>query len=468
MKKYTVLIPVYVFFILITVSGLSGSGFAADEPQTATFFCQGQAAYNPQDSATSHQQAIQDFMAQGLTQAINSFLNPSQIGTQFSELQKDILSKPARYVSSYQVFSESQTGSMLRVIGQVTVSMEALKKDLEQSGGLASGQKPREEPASSQASGASASGNGGEEGNTGEEGGKPSGQSAETVPAAAQAGGEDRGASRPATRGITTTKNEVLWAVSEKWEQDWELPTEGKGDAFLFARSLARELDGYDLSVHLPMTGSVRMDLSGSIPSSQVISLAEGLGIQDVVVGRVTYTQDRNTRQVWLDASLRVIRIDQGKSEFELHKAQSLEEVSNQDGAQELARQVAPQLVSLLGGPKTKHETASTGQGQEGSTQQAENTGPLTIQLPSAQYMCWGELERVLRQQWKNMQIVSLELGPAEGVIKLSGVSGDYISKMNGTSLPSGTTFRVDSYSADTQTMKVSFTLPAKPQAEAQ
>ena len=40
----------------------------------------------------------------------------------------------------------------------------------------------------------------------------------------------------------------------------------------------------------LPQPGSVRMDLSGNIPPSQVISLAEGLGIQDVVVGKVSYS----------------------------------------------------------------------------------------------------------------------------------------------------------------------------------
>jgi len=97
-------------------------------------------------------------------------------------------------------------------------------------------------------------------------------------------------------------------------------------------------MDSRDFSIHLPMAGSVRMDLSGSVPSSQVISLAEGLGIQDVVVGKVSCMRDRNSKQVWLDANLRVIRIGQGKSEFELHKAQSMEDLSNQQGVLELAR----------------------------------------------------------------------------------------------------------------------------------
>ena len=93
------------------------------------------------------------------------------------------------------------------------------------------------------------------------------------------------------------------------------------------------------------------MDLSGNIPPSQVISVAEGLGIQDVVVGKVSYSEDRNSKQVLLDASLRVIRIGQGKSEFELHKAQSMEDLSNQEGALELARRIAPQLSQPAWGP---------------------------------------------------------------------------------------------------------------------
>ncbi len=64
------------------------------------------------------------------------------------------------------------------------------------------------------------------------------------------------------------------------------------------------------------------------------------------------------------------------------------------------------------------------------------------------------------------MQINGLEIGPAEGFVKLDGVSGDTILKMSGTSLPSGATLRVDSYSTEAQTMKISFVPPGKVQAE--
>jgi hypothetical protein len=200
-----------------------------------------------------------------------------------------------------------------------------------------------------------------------------------------------------------------------------------------------------------------------------VISLAEGLGIQDVVVGKVSYAVDRNSKQVWLDASLRVIRIGQGKSDFELHKAQSMEDLSNQEGALELARRISPQLSSMLGGTKAGGaqrgaEGASTSGG--GSSPRVAGVGPLLIYVPSAQYPYWMELEAILREQFKNMQIASLRIGTAESTVQLDGVNGDYILKMSGTRLPSGATVRIDSYSTEAQTMKVSFSPSGGVQAE--
>jgi hypothetical protein len=207
------------------------------------------------------------------------------------------------------------------------------------------------------------------------------------------------------------------------------------------------------------------MDLSGNIPPSQVISLAEGLGIQDVVVGKVSYAEDRNSKQVLLDAGLRVIRIGQGKSEFELHKAQSMEDLSNQEGALELARRIAPQLSSLLGGPQAGQGAGASTPGGAPSAQVA-SVGPLLIYVPSAQYPYWMELENILREQFKNMQIAGLQIGTTQSAVKLDGVNGEYILKMSGTRLPSGATVRIDSYSTEAQTMNVSFSPPGGVQVE--
>ncbi len=470
MQKYIITIPVYLVLLLTPILSFPGSSAAATSQQ-ATFFSHGQAADDPQDHAKSQQQAVQDFMVQGLTQAIASFLSPTQMGTQFSELQKKLLAKPSKFIDSYQVFSESHTDGMFQVIGQVTVSMDALKKDLEESGILVAQQKPQAPAASSPARSAAAAPGG--ENTHDEEGAEPAAETDDSQPPAQEASKPpviEPGASRSASRGIAATRREILWVVPEKWEQEWEIPTNGSDVRSFFARSLGKEMEDLEFTILLPQPGSVRMDLSGNIPPSQAISLAEGLGIQDVVVGKVSFMQDRNSKQAWLDASLRVIRIGQGKSEFELHKTQSIEDISNQEGALELAAQIAPQLSSLLGGSQAggaqRGGAVPSGPGQEASSSQQGSVGPLTVYLPSGQYLYWKELEGILREQFKNMQITSLEIGATQGVVKLDGVSGDYILKMSGTALPSGATVRIESYSTEKQTMKVLFAPPGNTQAE--
>ena len=459
---------VYILFLPVSILTIWGADPAvAAQSRPATYFSSGQAVYDPQDQAKCQQQAIQDLMVHGLTQAIGSFLSPAQMGTQFAEIQKKVLAKPAKYIDSYQVFSEEQTGGMFRVVGQVTVSMGALKEDLENSGILAAQQKalaqPTPSPGISAPTGATESENKHVEENVESAEESDESQTSGSHPPASQPPVIEEGAGRPSYRGISATKREILWAVAEKWDQEWDLPTESDNVSSLFARSLGKEMDNF--SILFPQSGSVKMDLSGNIPPSQVISLAEGLGIQDVVVGKVSYAEDRNSKQVLLDADLRVIRIGQGKSEFAVHKAQSMEDLSNQEGALELAKRIAPQLSNLLGGPQAGQGAGASTPGGAPSAQVA-SVGPLLIYVPSAQYPYWMELESILRDQFKNMQIASLQIGTTQSAVKLDGVNGEYILKMSGTRLPSGATVRIDSYSTEAQTMKVSFSPPGGVQAE--
>jgi hypothetical protein len=468
MRRYTLIFSVCILFLPVSILTIWGANpVVAAQSRSVTYFSSGQAVYDPQDPAKSQQQAIQDLMVQGLTQAIGSFLSPAQMGTQFAELQKKVLAKPAKYIDSYQVFSEQQTGGMFRVAGEVTVSMGALREELEISGILAAQQKALEKPASS--SGISVPGGATEntqvekDDESAEEPDKS--QTSASQPPASQPPVTEGGAGRASYRGISATKREILWAVVEKWDQEWVLPTESGSVNSPFARSLGKEMGDHDFSILFPQPGSVKMDLSGNIPPSQVISLAEGLGIQDVVVGKVSYAEDRNSKQVLLDADLRVIRIGQGKSEFEVHKAQSMEDLSNQEGALELARRIAPQLSNVLGGPQAGQGAGASTPGGAPSAQVA-SVGPLLIYVPSAQYPYWMELESILREQFKNMQIASLQIGTTQSAVKLDGVNGEYILKMSGTRLPSGATVRIDSYSTESQTMNVSFSPPVGVQVE--
>ncbi len=76
----------------------------------------------------------------------------------------------------------------------------------------------------------------------------------------------------------------------------------------------------------------MKMDYTGNITQTQVITLAQGLGIQDAVVGTVALKQERN-KPARLEAYLRVIKVAAGKIGGEITREVGLEDVSNQEGA---------------------------------------------------------------------------------------------------------------------------------------
>jgi hypothetical protein len=461
-KKLVYFAPV-VFLVLALVFVIGGPAEAQSAPakgQSIPFFSQGQSVYNPQDQAKSQQQAIQDFMGQALIQAMGKFLNPSQMGTQFSEIQKKILSQPSKYVDSYQVFSETQNGALYKVVGQVTISMEALRKDMETLGFPVANRTSAEVEAPDAASSDSDD---------------ESTEEADVQTEEAQTRGpansvETREPRASASRGLAVTKKEILWVVPEKWEQEWVLPTDKRDIRSLFTQSIARELDNYNYSLQFPQPGSVKMDITGNIPPSQVISQAQGLGIQAVVLGTAAFKQDRGSKIAKLEANLRVIRVGSDKSEGEIRQEQSMEELSNQEGASELASRIAARLDTMLGGAGEDRRKATVSdstpekQVNTAATATGGNADKWTIHLPSSQYPYWREVEKILREQFKNLNVGSMEMGPKEGVILVSNVDGSFISRMNGTSLPSGAMVVVDSYSAETQVVKISFTPPGKVQ----
>jgi hypothetical protein len=463
MRKKLVYLAPAVFLILASIFVIGNpdnSGAASAEGQFIPFFSQGQSAYNPQDQAKSQQLAVQDFMGQALIQAMSRYLNPSQMGTQFPEIQKKILSQPSKYVDSYQVFSETQNGGLYKVVGQVTIAMDVLKKDMESQGFPLANAAAEEVEAPSSAPSDSDS----EDADDTEEPAGTAQTGRSPTPVAPQ---EPRAAT---SRGLSVTKMEVLWVVPEKWEQEWVLPTDKRDIRSLFTQSIARELAGYDYSLQFPQPGSVKMDITGNIPPSQVISLAQGLGIQAVVLGTASFKQERGSKIAKLEANLRVIRTGPDKSGGEIRQDQSMEELSNQEGAAELASRIAPRLNTLLGGageakPKASlPDSAPEKQGSASASGTDRSEEEWTIHLPAAQYSYWREVERILREQFKNMHVNGLEMGTKDGVVRLSGLDGSFISKMNGTSLPSGTLIVIDSYSAETRIIKVSFTPQGKVQ----
>lgn len=463
MSRYASIARVGILFFLTVISTVRAPGpAAAAQTVSRTFFCSGQAALDPRNQAKSQQLAIKNFMAQGLIQAMGSFLAPDQMGAQFDKIEESVLSGPAKYVNTYQLFSEKQSDGEYQVVGKVTVSMKTLEQDLAKLGvlgannGSASAPPPAAAPPPASVSPPPA---------------PPAAslqpalpQKSQPVPAppvAASPSGPPGNDAKPATRGIHPTKNEVLWAVVEKWDEKWMLPTDSGDIRCIFARSISREMDGFGFSILLPQPGSVEMDNDGNIPPYQAVSIAGELGVKDVVVGKVSYVVDRQKKEVSLNADLRVIRPGQDQTGVQIRKTLSMEDLSNQAGAFELARRIAPQLSALLGGPGTVANNA-----EQGSSEFPAQLGKLVIHMSSLQYAHWTELAPILRRQFPDMHVDDIQIGPAETSVKLDKVDGGYLLKMNGAMLPSGVALRIDSYSTQAGDMKISFVSPVKGQAE--
>jgi len=197
------------------------------------------------------------------------------------------------------------------------------------------------------------------------------------------------------------------------------------------------------------------------------------VGIQDAVVGTVALKQERN-KPARLEAYLRVIKVAAGKIGGEITREVGLEDVSNQEGALDLASRIAPQLYShsRRGGEAASKAATTTGPepekpaGGDAPASQAEVPGRWTLNLPSAQYAHWKEIERVLREQFKSMHIVSLEMGFDRGEHQ-AGRGGRelYLRAERGRRSERGDCARGFLFGRDADE-KLSFTPPGTVQAE--
>lgn len=429
---------------LVAALGWSARAGAADS--RGVFFSQGQAVFNAQDKAKSQQEAIRDFLAQGVMQATGSFLNPSQMGTAYGRLQEKVLARPDRYVETYQVFSENQGGGLYRVTGQVTVSLDVLRKDLVESGLLAE-QAPAAEPASQEASGDTTAANGNAE--PAEEATAPAdASSTEAAPAETASGGAEAGEGQ---RGIRLARQEILWAVTERWDQDWVLPRDLRDARSLFALSAAREIQDFDWDMRLPESAPLSMDETGNVSVSQAIAMAKSAGIPYVVVGTVML-HERQNEPTRLEATLRILDVAAGRSRGEIHKQRQIGEGTNQEGALELASLMVPKLDSIL-----REAGALEGTPQSRSVAATEQSGgPWTLLIGfDHQIGAWGDIEHFLRERFKSLQVRSLEFTPGAAKVILDGVDGNGLRSLDGAMLPHGAKVQMKSYSAEQHVIEI-------------
>ena len=408
---------------LLLIGSIDGPARAQET--TASFFSQGQAVYLPQDLEKCRKEASMDFQAQAISQALGSFLSPSQMASQYTVIQEKMLGNPERYVETYQVFTESSANGLFRITGQVTLNMDALRKDLEGTGwtlapATASAAGPREIAAA--------------------------GVSREAAPSVA-----DTEANREGPRGMILSKQEILWIVAEKWEEEWVIPSDRHDPHGIFALSVLEEFQDYETSLRMPGPGTIAVDDRGNISSNQALSLARSLGIQNVVVGSLVLRQNQSQGAPRLEANLRMLHASSGKSQGEVRRDIAVSEGSKEEGAMELALLIVPQLERLIAAP-----APSAGAGESPAI--AGGPADWTLRIAAGQqYAHWAELEKALRERFKNMQVKRLEFGAEENLIHVSGLEGQSLAGIDGMRLPGGWQVKVMAFSAENRSLGLTF-----------
>jgi hypothetical protein len=411
--------------ILVLLQGLAaGTAMAQPANPPNVFFSQGQAVYNAQEPSKSQREALHDFQLQAITQAASVILSPAQIGKQYQQIQEKILRQPQRYVQTYRIISESPaTGGLYRIAGQVTISLDLLKKDL-----LALPPAPPEREPS-----------------------PPSGQPSRDERPASDVVGDKGGQTGEVPGRGSASKQEVLWAVAEKWEQGWHLPGGQRDPKGPFAASVFQELQDYGWSLRFPQAGTLVPNNEGEVAASQALAQASSLELRQVVVGNVVLGENEEG-ETRIGATLRLLNAVSGKGQGEIHKELVTGEATSHEAAIELAAFVVPQLDRQLRAAPGSVTAA-------GGPAQPEEAGELVLQIQSSDaYADWLALERTLREHSPNLQVKGLEIGPAGSLVRLQEVDALSLKNLHGTRLANGARVEVTSLGAEGQAFRITLT----------
>lgn len=415
-----------------------GLGNAQSQPPANVFFSQGQAVYNPQESAKSKREALQDFQLQAIAQAASALLTPAQMEKQYRLIQDRILRQPQRYIQTYQVFSEAPAGGLYRIAGQVTISMDLLKKDL-----LA---LPQASPEGGRAT--------------------PAGPGPRSERPAVE---ESEGVTHPpgeVTHKTSASQRTIFWAVAEKWEEDWHLPTDRRDPEGPFAASVFQELQAYGYALEFPPAGSFTPDDEGEVPENEVLAQAASLGLRQVVIGSVGPGEDE-VEETRIRASLRLLNTASGKDLGEIHREMAMGETTSHETAIELASFLVPQLerqLRAVAGSAAAGEPLATGEAATAAETvvRPEEAGEVVVQIQSPDaYADWLAVETKVREQAPNLQVKGLEIGPEGSRVRLLGVDATVLKALHGTRLANGAQVEVTSLGAEGHALRLTLTKSA-------
>lgn len=429
---------------------LSAAFLCAQSPTPSNvFFSQGQAVYHPQDATKSQREALQNFQLQAIAQAAAAILSPAQLGRQYPLIQDKILKQPQRYVQTYQIFSEApDVGGLYRVTGQVTISMDLLKKDL-----LAL------PPASPEGSASPSL--------------RPAAPTGE--PVVMGAGGRVGPAVETAGK-TAASGREIFWAVAEKWEESWHLPAGRRDPDGPFAASMAQELQDYGWTVRFPEAGTLTPDEEGEVTAGEAIAQASALGLRHAVIGSVGSDENAG-EELRVVAVLSLFEAASGKGQGEIHRELTMGEETSHEAAIELASVLAPQLDRQLRPQAESAATVEPAAAAESAADkpaatsegvaQPEEAGELVVQIQSLNaYSDWLAVETRLREQAPKLQLKGLEIGPEGSRVRLLGADGASVKSLQGARLSNGAQVQVESLGAEGHAFRVTLTKPATNPAE--
>jgi hypothetical protein len=421
------------------------------QEKTEVFFSLGHAVYSAQDHAKSQQEAIHDFQAQAVTQAAGNFLSPAEMGSKYKILREKVLSQAERYVQSYQIFSETPSeGGLYRMTGQVHVSMDLLRVDLEELGIIPEGAAPWKSSPS-------------------ESGESPVQVDASSVDPGTPPGDEESLQPAEALHRESPGRK-ILWVVSEKWDATWSLPQDETDTDGLFAQSVLQESEDYDWRMRFPEGERLDIGERGNVSNGQALALARRQNVPAVILGALGL-REKQGEPSRLELSLRVLNVDAGKSLGEIKEERNLGDDSPQEGAMALAASVVPRLNSLLGSTDSASAVRppQVESGKPAKPVPVGEPGEWALHLRTQQpYIYWQKLEKVLRKQFASMEVSALELSPSEGVVRLKGVDGSFFQTMDGMDLSGNIQVKVDELVPESRLVRVSFVPSTVPRKEMQ
>jgi hypothetical protein len=263
--------------------------------------------------------------------------------------------------------------------------------------------------------------------------------------------------SGPPTYGRGWTEQDVLWAVSEKWNGQWQLPRKDNASRGLFASTVLQESEDRPWRLVFAETERLQPDDQGSVPLQQSLSLARGLNADILATGTARVTGEGEAASVKahvsffevvsgrelgiIEEALRMGEAFYGEKLIELAAVVS---VRFDRILQEASRSTAQDRGTVPAEPPPKQPRADNESRRFDSASiptdlEPQEPGRWIVVLRSQEpYRFWEELERSLRERFGGMRVESFEMRAGESRAHLEVPGSGFLEGMRQARLSGG------------------------------